>query len=71
MSRGGAGEERYEKVDFQKKVKTIFEDKLSDSTWKSIDGTLGLDAIQTTLRDISKNVIAEVAEKPIGVLWER
>ena len=62
MSRGGAGEERYERVDFQKKVKTIFEDKLADSTWKTVDGTLGMDAIQDTLRDISKKVIAEVGE---------
>jgi len=71
MSRGGAGEERYEKVDFQKKVKTIFEEKLADSAWKSIDGTLGMDVIQDTLRDISQKIIVEVEEKPIGVLWEK
>ena len=70
MSRGGAGEERYERVDFQKKVKMIFEDKLADSTWKSIDGTLDMDSIQDSLRDICKKIIAEVAERPIGVLWE-
>lgn len=30
---GQYGEERYEKVDFQRKVKTIFEEQLKDDTW--------------------------------------
>jgi thymidylate kinase len=32
--RGQYGEERYERVDFQKKVKEIFEKKLSNNKWK-------------------------------------
>jgi len=71
MSRGGAGDERYEKIEDQKKVQKIFEEGLADSTWHTIDGNRAIDVIQNDLRDISKKIIGEVGDKPIGVLWQK
>lgn len=36
-SRGDYGLERYEKIEFQEKVKRIYEENLFDSEWVSID----------------------------------
>ncbi|KFD58680.1 hypothetical protein M513_00373, partial [Trichuris suis] len=38
--RGDFGQELYEKVEFQKKVYNIFMEKVRDSNWRFIDGTL-------------------------------
>jgi hypothetical protein len=34
MQRGGFGEERYEKREFQQKVKSIYEEQLRTSIWE-------------------------------------
>lgn len=70
MKRGGAGDERFENIEDQKKVQRIFEDKLADSSWKPVDGDRPIDVIQQDLREISKRVIGEVGDKPVGVLWQ-
>lgn len=47
--RGGYGGERYEQLEFQKKVAQFYH-KLFDASWKIVDATLTIEEIEEQLR---------------------
>lgn len=73
LKRGDFGNERYEKADFQRKVMTLFEEKLmvadSEETWLTVDATRSIESIQAELRALAEQVIKESGEKPVKSLW--
>lgn len=69
--RGAFGSERYEKTEFQKKVRRCFLE------WAKMDTTFALIDADQTIEDVTQNlltkvmpVIKSVAEKPIGDLYK-
>eukprot|EP00241_Pyramimonas_parkeae_P010812 CAMPEP_0114248746 /NCGR_PEP_ID=MMETSP0058-20121206/13747_1 /TAXON_ID=36894 /ORGANISM="Pyramimonas parkeae, CCMP726" /LENGTH=228 /DNA_ID=CAMNT_0001362193 /DNA_START=79 /DNA_END=765 /DNA_ORIENTATION=+ len=58
--RGGFGEERYEKVDLQKKVAAQFEAMKSDN-WQIVDATQSMETVQKEVQTITKAVIEKCA----------
>ena len=76
--RGQYGEERYEKIDFQRLVRDEFlrlktEDESSSSgsgvLWYVIDATKSIDIIQREIQVIADETIARVKHTPINTLW--
>ncbi|KAF8668899.1 hypothetical protein HU200_052103 [Digitaria exilis] len=65
--RGGYGGERYEKIEFQKKVADHYH-SLRDSTWKVVDGSLPMETVEEQLRQLATNCIQECQEKPLANL---
>eukprot|EP00744_Colponema_vietnamica_P027068 GILI01040416.1.p1 GENE.GILI01040416.1~~GILI01040416.1.p1 ORF type:complete len:228 (+),score=45.68 GILI01040416.1:63-746(+) len=74
MKRGNFGEERYEKADFQRKVRdTFFKLRTEFDTpekWKVLDATQSLEAIQLQIRELVRSTQEACAQSPIGRLWE-
>ncbi|KAL4425852.1 hypothetical protein ABPG75_009868 [Micractinium tetrahymenae] len=70
-ARGGYGEERYEKADFQRKVLDQFQ-ALRDSSWRMIDASQSIEDIQQQLREQAAAVVARCQRgaAPLGRLWE-
>ncbi|CAL5061379.1 unnamed protein product [Urochloa decumbens] len=67
--RGGYGGERYEKIEFQKKVADHYH-SLRDSTWKVVDGSLPMETVEEQLRELATNCIQECQEKPLtNLTW--
>ncbi|CAM6095268.1 unnamed protein product [Calypogeia fissa] len=54
--RGEYGQERYENLEFQKKVALCYQ-ALQDSTWQRVDASQPLDAVQEVIREASVSVI--------------
>jgi dTMP kinase len=73
IERGDFGYERYEKADFQHKVKAIFEDKLVKldprENWYKIDATRSIEDIHSQLYGIALKVIKESADQRVESLW--
>ncbi|KAJ1292118.1 hypothetical protein BS78_02G367900 [Paspalum vaginatum] len=65
--RGGYGDERYEKIEFQKKVADYYL-SLRDSTWKVVDGSLPMETVEGQLRELVTNCIQECQGKPLANL---
>jgi len=66
-SRADFGGERYEKTEFQKRVRENYS-KLSDNTWKFVNADKSLEQVHTDLY----NIILEEIKKPkvdVGKLW--
>ncbi|KAK8802130.1 hypothetical protein WA158_006524 [Blastocystis sp. Blastoise] len=66
--RGGFGEERYEKEEFQRKVNSKFmeiKNKLPKLNWKTIEANQTIDEITRQLVEESKNVIRSVESEPL------
>ncbi|KAL2649288.1 hypothetical protein R1flu_017416 [Riccia fluitans] len=55
-SRGEYGLERYEKVDFQRRVATYYQ-AMRDSTWQTVDANQSVDEVQEALREAAVSVI--------------
>ena len=71
-SRGGYGEERYEKEEIQAKVKTIFEEKLKDSTWVIFDAAKKSREVLHDEIKLEAIKCIEVGEKnSLRGLWEK
>lgn len=66
--RGGFGEERYEKEEFQRKVRGAFS-KLMDESWHVIDADRDRDVIHAEILAKAQQVIRERATTPLGKLW--
>jgi dTMP kinase len=62
--RGGYGGERYERIEFQKKVAGHYH-SLRDSTWKVVDGSLPMETVEEQLRELATNCIQECNGKPL------
>lgn len=62
--RGGYGGERYERVEFQKRVAEHYH-SLRDSTWKVVDGSLPMETVEGQLRELAMNCISECQDKQL------
>ncbi|EMS48726.1 Thymidylate kinase [Triticum urartu] len=62
--RGGYGGERYERVEFQKRVAEHYY-SLRDSTWKVVDGSLPMETVEEQLRELAMNCISECQDKQL------
>ncbi|CAA0823472.1 P-loop containing nucleoside triphosphate hydrolases superfamily protein [Striga hermonthica] len=68
--RGGYGGERYEKLEFQKKVAQSYM-TLQDSTWKIVDATLPIEDVEEQLRQIVVECVMTCQKgKPFAHLWQ-
>jgi dTMP kinase len=63
-NRGDYGNERYEKEEFQKKVRGVYE-KLKEPYWVTIDASRDIETIQKEIEKIAIDIIKKVANKPI------
>ncbi|GFR40521.1 hypothetical protein Agub_g1090 [Astrephomene gubernaculifera] len=69
-ARGGYGQERYEKVEFQKKVMEAFE-SLRDERWAVIDASGSIDDIHKQVVAVVQPVVERArAGAPLGKLWD-
>ncbi|KAJ4711959.1 Thymidylate kinase [Melia azedarach] len=67
--RGGYGSERYEHLDFQRKVAQYYQ-ILRDSSWKIIDACQSIEEVEKQLREIVlDHVITCHKGKPLSLLW--
>jgi dTMP kinase len=77
FQRGNFGEERYEKIDFQKKVREQFmllksEDEAAGALdWHVIDARQSIEDIHAQIVAIVDRVMASTAGKPIARLWQK
>ncbi|EKX53061.1 hypothetical protein GUITHDRAFT_64796 [Guillardia theta CCMP2712] len=71
--RGGYGEERYEKEEFQKKVRTCFEALMSQepAMWRRVDANKTMDEVTEEIEGIATKIVDQVTDKPIGSLWTK
>lgn len=61
---------RYENVDMQKKVKSIYENELKDETWRTVDATLSKEDLQNEIRKIADEIARNV-DGEVKSLWTR
>ncbi|XP_006363027.1 thymidylate kinase isoform X1 [Solanum tuberosum] len=67
--RGGYGDERYEQLEFQKKVAGSYL-SLRDSSWKVIDATLSIEDVEKKLREVVLDCMMTCHKgKPLSQLW--
>lgn len=66
--RGGFGEERYESIEFQRRVASNFE-KLTTSNWKVINADKDKETLHKELYDYSLAVIDHAKLKTLEYLW--
>ena len=62
------GQERYEKVAFQKKVEKQFE-SLKGPEWYELDASRDIDSLHAEISTITDSVIKQKKNSPIGQLW--
>jgi len=69
--RGGFGEERYEKVEFQRRVRSLYA-KLSEENkdmWKVVDGSGTVEDTTNTLYDMVMETIKSDKSEELEKLW--
>ncbi|XP_047317499.1 thymidylate kinase [Impatiens glandulifera] len=67
--RGGYGNERYEQLEFQRKVASVY-DILQDSSWKIIDACLPMEDVEKQARKIVVDTISDCRKgKILSSLW--
>ena len=62
------GQERYEKVDFQKKVEIQFE-ALKGPEWHELDASRDVESLHAEICNITDSVIEKRKNSPRGQLW--
>jgi len=67
--RGQFGEERYEKLDFQKKVKNVFHQLEDSDYWQVVDGNGTIDEVHDEVYRIATKAIDRSTEEPLEKLW--
>uniref|UniRef100_A0A1B6EN76 Thymidylate kinase n=1 Tax=Cuerna arida TaxID=1464854 RepID=A0A1B6EN76_9HEMI len=67
-SRGGFGEERYEKNEIQQEVVKVFRE-LKDSTWKEIDADRSMEDLHAELLSHVKEAVERSKTSPLKQLW--
>ena len=71
--RGNYGEERYEKIDFQIKVRekfmTLKEEDEGKLPWYVLDATKSIDELQEEIQNIAKKVLEDNKDKQVKSLW--
>ncbi|KAJ8730300.1 hypothetical protein PYW07_017338 [Mythimna separata] len=68
--RNGFGTERYEVLNFQKKVSEIYS-KLKEDNWEVLDANRSIDSIQEDLMVKTLNIVNDVTDKNIDKLWTK
>nr|XP_053644340.1 thymidylate kinase-like isoform X1 [Cherax quadricarinatus] len=68
QKRGQFGAERYEKEEFQKRVRANYE-LLKDDTWRIIDASLSIDKLQEVIKEEVLKVINKTKDEKIPELW--
>jgi dTMP kinase len=72
MKRGEFGAERYEKEEFQKKVRENFFQMMKEGPqelWNVMDADQTIEELEVQIpQEVAKKVISEVKDKPIGFL---
>ncbi|CAJ1957187.1 unnamed protein product [Sphenostylis stenocarpa] len=69
--RGGYGGERYEKLEFQKKVADYYK-VLHDVSWKVVDACLPMEDVEKQLQEIVLDCVTESGKgKLLSTLWSR
>ncbi|ORY39574.1 deoxythymidylate kinase, isoform CRA_b [Rhizoclosmatium globosum] len=68
--RGDYGLERYEKLEFQEKVRTCFLDLVDKSNWKIMDARQTKEALSDEILGITTTMIQENGDKPLLPLWQ-
>ncbi|EFA83836.1 thymidylate kinase [Heterostelium album PN500] len=64
--RGDYGNERYEKVDFQKKIKEVYESKLVNSSWNVINANRPIEEVSKEINEIvDRSIKNGIQNKPI------
>ncbi|KAM7277687.1 hypothetical protein ACFE04_004821 [Oxalis oulophora] len=67
--RGGYGDERYEKLEFQKKVAQTYK-LLRDSSWQIVDAWQSMENIEQQLKKlVMEQIVACQKGKPLSKLW--
>jgi dTMP kinase len=66
--RGDYGAERYEKQEFQTKVRSNFL-RVADDDWKILDATKPIEELHEIVYRACVDVQAAVGSRPIGTLW--
>lgn len=68
--RGGYGGERYEQLEFQKKVALCYQ-QLRDASWKTIDASLPVEEVEKQMREVALDCVTKCLEgKPISeIFW--
>ncbi|KAK4255801.1 hypothetical protein QN277_008750 [Acacia crassicarpa] len=67
--RGGYGGERYEKLEFQRKVAESYK-ALHDASWKIVDACQSMEDVEKQLQDIVLDSVMECQKgKPLSHLW--
>ncbi|KAL0735177.1 hypothetical protein Bca4012_011387 [Brassica carinata] len=67
--RGGYGDERYERVDFQRKVAGFYQ-TLRDSSWKIIDAGETMEEVEKKIQQVVLDKVKECAlGKSLSLLW--
>lgn len=67
-ARGGFGEERYEKVEFQKRVRANF-GSLMDDSWVVVDAKHSVDEVHAEIKALAQKAIDAAGDTPLGTLW--
>ena len=62
------GEERYEKVDFQKKVERMFE-ALKGPEWHELDASRDMESLHTEICNVTDSLMEKIKNSPVGELW--
>ncbi|OVA15378.1 Thymidylate kinase [Macleaya cordata] len=69
--RGGYGGEKYEQLEFQRKVAQHYE-ILHDATWKIVDACLPMEDVAKQLQELVLDCVTKCQEgKPLSNLWSR
>ncbi|XP_047529655.1 thymidylate kinase [Vanessa atalanta] len=68
QQRNGFGNERYEVLDFQKKVANVYM-QLKEENWEVLDASRSMEIIQEELFQRTLAIIDSVGDKPIGKIW--
>ena len=68
LLRNGFGDEIYESLDFQSKVKVNYT-KLIEDNWKIVSGDEEIESLNEKLFSLAKEAIDVKNEKPLEKLW--
>ncbi|KAJ3221433.1 Thymidylate kinase [Chytriomyces hyalinus] len=69
-SRGEFGQERYERQDFQEKVRSAFLDIADKAYWKILDARQSKDALGEEMLHLAVTEILKTENKPLQPLWQ-
>lgn len=67
--RDGFGDERYEKAEFQQKVRDCYEKLYDSSYWQKIDANRSEKELTDVLKEYVEKTITAAAKQNLNVLW--